>query len=101
MLTLHATWFVNSLAHMYGYKPYMPNIRPCENFFVALCADGEGWHNYHHAYPYDYSTNEYGVLQYNPTTLYLDVLHALGLVSNRRYLCGLSRCLNLSLSGVP
>jgi stearoyl-CoA desaturase (delta-9 desaturase) len=80
---LHATWFVNSLAHLWGDRPYLP-ILPAENLFVSLCAMGEGWHNYHHAYPYDYSTSEYGMWKWNPTTVFLDTLAMFGLVTDRR-----------------
>lgn len=82
--TLHSTWLVNSLAHLWGTRPYLPNILPVDNLLVSIFALGEGWHNYHHAYPYDYSANEYGWWQWNPTTLFLDICAALGLVWDRR-----------------
>lgn len=81
---LHGTWLVNSLAHFWGSRPYVSEILPCENLIVSIFAMGEGWHNYHHAYPYDYSANEYGWWQWNPTTLFLDACAAFGGVSNRR-----------------
>ena len=31
-----------------------------ENLFVAFGAIGEGFHNYHHTFPQDYSTSEFG-----------------------------------------
>lgn len=31
---------------------------PAENRFVATCTLGEGWHNYHHAFPFDYKAEE-------------------------------------------
>ena len=27
---------------------------------MATLAVGEGWHNFHHAFPWDYSTSEFG-----------------------------------------
>lgn len=45
--TLNIAFFVNSVAHMYGAKPYDRNIMPVENIFVAITAMGEGFHNYH------------------------------------------------------
>jgi cytochrome b involved in lipid metabolism len=81
---LHGTWLVNSLAHLWGTRPYLGNILPCENLIVSIFAMGEGWHNYHHAYPYDYSANEYGWWQWNPTTAALDLFAAVGLVKDRR-----------------
>jgi len=83
--TLHVTWLVNSVAHMWGMRPYDVSINPAENFFVALFALGEGWHNWHHSYPYDYATSEYGALgQINPTKMLIDFMASLGLVSDRR-----------------
>jgi len=83
MLTLHATWCVNSLAHLWGDRPYLPNILPRENLLVSILAAGEGWHNYHHAYPYDYRTSEYGLWQHNPTTFFIDGFASLGMVWGR------------------
>jgi len=82
---LHATWLVNSVAHKFGYKPYDPAINPVENFWVALFALGEGWHNWHHTYPSDYATSEYGFTKrINPTKLFIDVMAFFGLVWDRR-----------------
>ena len=58
--TLHMTWLVNSAAHYWGDRPYDPNSSPRENWFVALGALGEGFHNYHHKYPNDYATSALG-----------------------------------------
>ncbi|XP_053611892.1 acyl-CoA Delta(11) desaturase-like [Plodia interpunctella] len=55
----HSELTVNSLAHAYGYKPLSMNIVPTENRFVATCTFGEGWHNYHHAFPFDYKAAEH------------------------------------------
>uniref|UniRef100_A0A4W4DPT4 stearoyl-CoA 9-desaturase n=1 Tax=Electrophorus electricus TaxID=8005 RepID=A0A4W4DPT4_ELEEL len=55
-VVLNATWLVNSAAHMWGMRPYDCNINPRENTFVAFSAVGEGFHNYHHTFPYDYAT---------------------------------------------
>ncbi|XP_045775311.1 acyl-CoA Delta(11) desaturase-like [Maniola jurtina] len=55
----HSELTVNSLAHIYGYRPYNKNIVPKENRFVATCTLGEGWHNYHHAFPFDYKAAEH------------------------------------------
>ena len=80
---LNATWCVNSLAHFYGMRPYRPESPTAENWFVALIAIGEGWHNYHHAYPWDYATSEYGAsVQFNPSKMFIDGCAAVGLVSD-------------------
>lgn len=80
---LHCTWNVNSGAHFYGDHPYEPNSMPAENPIVAFVAIGEGWHNWHHKYPYDYATSEFGLeSQFNPTKIFLDVCGLLGLAKN-------------------
>ncbi|XP_022919431.1 acyl-CoA Delta-9 desaturase-like [Onthophagus taurus] len=77
MIVLNSTWLVNSAAHLYGNKPYDKTINPGENFWVSIAAVGEGWHNYHHTFPWDYKASEYGKL--NVTTFWLDIFAKLGL----------------------
>lgn len=80
VFVLHATWCVNSVAHLWGERPYAPEINPAENFWVALVAIGEGWHNWHHKYPYDYATSEGGIIdQFNPTKAFIDTMCFFGL----------------------
>ena len=55
IIVLHFTWCVNSAAHLYGDHPYDPASWPAENPLVSLGALGEGWHNWHHKYPFDYA----------------------------------------------
>ncbi|XP_064418724.1 stearoyl-CoA desaturase b [Latimeria chalumnae] len=80
-LVLNATWLVNSAAHMYGNRPYDKFINPRENRFVAVGALGEGFHNYHHTFPYDYSTSEFGC-RFNITTCFINTMYSLGLASD-------------------
>ena len=47
----HTTWFVNSLSHIYGSRPYDTGDDSTNNWFVALLTFGEGWHNNHHMSP--------------------------------------------------
>jgi stearoyl-CoA desaturase (delta-9 desaturase) len=85
IMLLHATWCVNSVAHMWGTTPYNERISSRQNTFTSLVASGEGWHNYHHAYPYDYRASEFNWhSEWNPTTLLLDGLALVGCVSNRK-----------------
>mmetsp|Transcript_1692 Transcript_1692/g.2189 ORF Transcript_1692/g.2189 Transcript_1692/m.2189 type:complete len:334 (-) Transcript_1692:587-1588(-) len=84
-VVLHFTWLVNSAAHFFGDRVYDPQSWPSENPFVSLCAVGEGWHNWHHKYPYDYAASEFGVTsQFNPTKLYIDFFAMIGLVTDRK-----------------
>nr|AHL21605.1 acyl-CoA desaturase delta9 [Calanus hyperboreus] len=74
---LHFTWLVNSAAHFYGMKPYDHTIGPTENMAVSVLAMGEGFHNYHHTFPYDYSTSEWG-FSFNVTTVLIEAMAAIG-----------------------
>jgi len=42
-------------------KFFFRRIGPTEQPFVSFVALGEGWHNYHHTFPWDYKTAELGV----------------------------------------
>ncbi|XP_046975262.1 acyl-CoA Delta(11) desaturase-like [Vanessa cardui] len=75
---LHATFLVNSAAHLWGNKPYDVNIKPAQNLAVSLFAFGEGFHNYHHVFPWDYRTAELGNNALNWTTLFIDFFAWLG-----------------------
>jgi len=87
---LHFTWLVNSAAHIYGDRPYDVKSHPSENFTVALASLGEGWHNWHHKYAFDYAASEFGVgFQFNPTKLIIDFGAALGQVYDRRRATGI------------
>jgi len=66
------TFCVNSVAHLWGDKPYDTNIKPAENKFVSLFAHGEGWHNYHHVFPWDYKAAELGFYRWNFSTAVID-----------------------------
>ncbi|XP_055371723.1 acyl-CoA Delta-9 desaturase-like [Condylostylus longicornis] len=76
--TLNVTWLVNSAAHKFGGKPYDKDINPSENSHVAALAFGEGWHNYHHVFPWDYKTAELGNYRLNITTAFIDFFAKIG-----------------------
>jgi len=78
-LALNATWLVNSAAHMFGDRPYDKNIAPAENLTVSALTLGEGYHNFHHTFPWDYSTSEWG-WRINLTTIALDFFEKVGLI---------------------
>jgi stearoyl-CoA desaturase (delta-9 desaturase) len=46
----HATFCINSLAHVHGRKRYVTGDDSRNNWLLALFTMGEGWHNNHHAY---------------------------------------------------
>jgi stearoyl-CoA desaturase (delta-9 desaturase) len=46
----HATFSINSLAHLTGRRRYVTGDDSRNNWWLALLTMGEGWHNNHHAY---------------------------------------------------
>jgi stearoyl-CoA desaturase (delta-9 desaturase) len=49
VFTLHVTWAVNSVCHLWGYRNYETKDNSRNSWWVALLTFGEGWHNNHHA----------------------------------------------------
>jgi stearoyl-CoA desaturase (delta-9 desaturase) len=50
VLVYHATFCINSLAHVSGRKRYVTGDDSRNNWLLAIFTMGEGWHNNHHAY---------------------------------------------------
>jgi hypothetical protein len=50
MLLWHATFTVNSLAHVFGRRRYATEDTSRNSVLIALLTLGEGWHNNHHNY---------------------------------------------------
>jgi stearoyl-CoA desaturase (delta-9 desaturase) len=50
VLVYHATFCINSLAHVHGTKRYVTGDDSRNNWLLAVFTMGEGWHNNHHAY---------------------------------------------------
>lgn len=50
VIVLHATWCINSVTHIWGYKTYDNGDDSKNLWWVAAVTFGEGWHNNHHAY---------------------------------------------------
>lgn len=62
----HVTFFINSLAHIWGSRPYTDTNSARDNGILAFFTFGEGYHNYHHIFEYDYR-NGIRWWQYDPT----------------------------------
>jgi len=54
VLVHHATFCVNSVAHYFGSFTYSDQRSPRDSWLVGLITFGEGYHNFHHEFPYDY-----------------------------------------------
>jgi stearoyl-CoA desaturase (delta-9 desaturase) len=50
LAVFHATMLINSLAHMWGSRPYATGDESRNNALLAVLTFGEGWHNNHHHY---------------------------------------------------
>jgi stearoyl-CoA desaturase (Delta-9 desaturase) len=50
VLVYHATFCINSLAHVRGRKRYVTGDDSRNNWLLAFFTMGEGWHNNHHAF---------------------------------------------------
>lgn len=71
------------MAHLYGTRPYDTTINPVESPYVQFLALGEGYHNYHHVFPYDYSASEMTwTYDFNFSTCFIDLCAWLGLAWN-------------------
>lgn len=62
-----------------GFPLLYRGINPAENRAVAFLTSGEGWHNYHHVFPWDYKAAELGDDSMNMTTAAIDFFEWLGL----------------------
>ncbi len=77
----HAMYSINSLAHYYGSQPYSSEHTAVNNWLISLITFGEGYHNFHHTFPYDYR-NGVRWYQFDPSKMVIWALNKLGLASN-------------------
>ena len=83
VLVWHATFAINSVAHLAGRQRYLTGDNSRNNWWLAILTLGEGWHNNHHAYQ---SSVRQGFRwwEFDPTFYALKALSWLGLVWNLR-----------------
>ena len=79
----HVTFFINSLAHFWGSQPYTDKNTARDNGILAFFTFGEGYHNYHHIFEYDYRNGIYW-WQFDPTKWLIRGLSFVGLTTNLR-----------------
>jgi stearoyl-CoA desaturase (delta-9 desaturase) len=78
VLSHHFTFFINSLAHMWGTRPYTEENTARDNPVLALFTHGEGYHNFHHIFAHDYR-NGVRWWQWDPTKWLIAGLQWVGL----------------------
>lgn len=77
----HFTWFINSLAHTWGDKPFCQEQSAVNNYIIAFLTFGEGYHNYHHTFANDYR-NGIRWFHFDPTKWLIWGLNKFGLTSD-------------------
>jgi stearoyl-CoA desaturase (delta-9 desaturase) len=80
----HATFSINSLAHVFGRRRYVTGDQSRNNWFLAILTMGEGWHNNHHAYQASVRQG-FRWWEYDPTFYILKALSAVGLIWDLQY----------------
>jgi len=77
----HATFFINSLAHFWGTRPYSEADTARDNGLVALLTFGEGYHNFHHTFAHDFR-NGVQWWQWDPSKWFINFASWVGLAKN-------------------
>ena len=77
----HFTFFINSLCHTIGKRPYSEEESARDHWVAAIFTYGEGYHNYHHKFPIDYR-NGVRLFHYDPAKWLIWALSKVGLATN-------------------
>ena len=80
-LVHHFTFLINSLCHFIGDKSYDTEISARDSWFAALMTFGEGYHNYHHTFQWDYR-NGVKWWHFDPTKWMIRSCSLIGLTKN-------------------
>jgi len=57
-MTVHLIGIVNVLGHYHGYRNHETNDHSTNSWIANVISLGEGWHNNHHAKPYNWYSGE-------------------------------------------
>ena len=79
----HATYTINSLAHLFGSRRYDTRDTSRNNWLLSILTLGEGWHNNHHHYQASARQGFYW-WEWDPTYYVLKLMSWVGLVENLR-----------------
>ncbi|MFI5182428.1 MAG: fatty acid desaturase [Thermoanaerobaculia bacterium] len=83
VLVHHTTFFVNSVAHLWGARPYSTENSARDNWILAFFTHGEGYHNFHHKFPSDFR-NGIRWYQWDPNKWCIQGFRLSGLARNLR-----------------
>jgi stearoyl-CoA desaturase (delta-9 desaturase) len=78
VISHHFTFLINSLAHMWGSRPYTDENSARDNPVLAFLTHGEGYHNFHHIFAHDYR-NGVRWWQWDPTKWLVAAMQYVGL----------------------
>lgn len=81
VLSHHFTFFINSLAHIWGKQPYTDQNTARDNGWLAFVTYGEGYHNFHHIFEFDYR-NGIRWWHFDPTKWLIKGCSFIGLTRN-------------------
>ncbi|KAJ3390937.1 hypothetical protein HDU84_006781 [Entophlyctis sp. JEL0112] len=77
----HSTFCINSFAHWIGEQEFSVETTARGTLLLAFLTQGEGHHNFHHAFPRDYR-NGIRTLDWDPTKWLIAMSARVGLASN-------------------
>ena len=80
---LQGTFCINSLAHLVGTQRYDPHSSARDSHLTALLTFGEGYHSFHHRFPFDYR-NGPRWWNYDPSKWLIWTLARMGLADKLR-----------------
>jgi len=77
----HMTFCINSLCHWIGKRPYSSNVSARDSLLMAFFTFGEGYHNFHHTFQWDYR-NGVSWWHFDPTKWFINLCERVGLTSD-------------------
>jgi stearoyl-CoA desaturase (delta-9 desaturase) len=82
-LSHHTTFFINSLAHIWGKQTFTDKNSARDNGVLAFFTFGEGYHNFHHLFENDYR-NGIDWWHYDPTKWLIKACSWIGMTEKLR-----------------
>lgn len=87
-VNLNNSGLINSIGHSVGKRPYDKTISPSDNILMMIQTLGDGNHNFHHCFPYDYNSSEQkswkNYRNFNFVSLFIDFFALFGWVYDRK-----------------
>lgn len=83
VLNLQLTFLINSYCHYFGRQTYTDENSARDSWFISIFTYGEGFHNFHHAFPGDYR-NGVRAYHWDPAKWLIQLLAWLRLATDLR-----------------